>query len=231
MTLMSEAILNFLIQDEPLLRRLKKGFFRIARKSPIVGGIIREKVEKTKREMASDGPWVLPEGHTYRKTLPEEGFKDPDLWKEIDHYGSLNDVNWQKGRCSGTIYCAENDNNELLSEVYKRYCWTNPLHVECFKDVRKMEAEIVAMCGKLFHHPDRVYGSVTSGGTESILMSMKTHRDWGREVKGISKPNIVVPKTAHPAFDKAAAYFKIHIIHIEVLSGTDRPIITCHVTG
>ena len=47
-------------------------------------------------------------------------------------------------------------------------------------------------------------------------MSMKTHRDWARETKGIDKPNIVCPITAHPAFDKAAAYFKIHIIHVPV---------------
>ena len=53
-------------------------------------------------------------------------------------------------------------------------------------------------------------------GTESILMSMKTHRDWAREVKGIDKPNIVVPNCGHPAFDKAAAYFKIHIIAVPV---------------
>jgi hypothetical protein len=53
-------------------------------------------------------------------------------------------------------------------------------------------------------------------GTESILMSMKTHRDYFREYKGIDKPNIVCPITAHPAFDKAAAYFKIHIIHVPV---------------
>ena len=47
-------------------------------------------------------------------------------------------------------------------------------------------------------------------------MSMKTHRDWARETKGIDKPNIVCAITAHPAFDKAAAYFRIHIIHIPV---------------
>ena len=50
---------------------------------------------------------------------------------------------------------------------------------------------------------------VVALGTESVLMSMKSHRDWGYEMKGIDKPNIIVPTTAHPAFDKAAAYFKV----------------------
>jgi len=216
LTLMSEAILNFLIQDEPLLSRFKKGAFKTIRKAPIIGAIIKDKVDKTKAEMANDGPWVLPEGHKYQTKLPEKGLEDGEVMSVIDKYNSLNDVVWQKGRCSGTIYCAEEDKNELLSAVYKKYCWTNPLHVDCFKDVRKMEAEVVTMCGELFHHPGHANGSVTSGGTESILMSMKTHRDYFRESKGIDKPNIVCPITAHPAFDKAAAYFKIHIIHVPV---------------
>ena len=65
LTLMSEAILNFLMQDEPLLSRLKKGLFKAARASPIIGTIIKEKVDKTKAQMANDGPWVLPEGNYF----------------------------------------------------------------------------------------------------------------------------------------------------------------------
>ena len=45
-----------------------------------------------------------------------------------------------------------------------------------------------------------------SSGSESILMSMKAHRDWARDTKGIDKPNVVLANTAHPAFDKAARY-------------------------
>ena len=54
--------------------------------------------------------------------------------------------------------------------MYKKYCWTNPLHVDCFKDVRKMEAEVVAMCGHMFNHPDKASGSVTSGGTVTVVV-------------------------------------------------------------
>lgn len=195
---------------------MKKGLFRMARRAPIVGAIIKEKVDKTKADMANDGPWVLPEGYTYQTSLPEKGLSDSDLWTEVDKNNNLNDVDWREGRCSGTVYCSGDDKNDMLGEMYKKFCWTNPLHVDCFKDVRKMEAECVAMVGHMFNHPGSPCGSVTSGGTESILMSMKAHRDWGRENKGIEKPNIVCPITAHPAFDKAASYFKIRIIHVKV---------------
>ena len=62
LTLMSEAILNFIMQDEPIFSRMKKSLFKIVRKSPIIGTMIKEKVDKTKADMANDGPWVLPKG-------------------------------------------------------------------------------------------------------------------------------------------------------------------------
>jgi glutamate/tyrosine decarboxylase-like PLP-dependent enzyme len=55
-------------------------------------------------------------------------------------------------------------------------------------------------------------GTVTSGGSESIHLAMKTYRDWGRKEKGIRKPEIVLPDSAHVAFDKAGDYFSIKIM-------------------
>ena len=56
-------------------------------------------------------------GHTYQVALPAKGLDDKELFTTIAHYNSLNDVEWRAGRCSGTIYCAEEDKNEMLSEV------------------------------------------------------------------------------------------------------------------
>lgn len=67
---------------------------------------------------------------------------------------------------------------------------SNPLHPEVFPAVRKMEAEIVAMCLKMYRGPEGSAGAMTSGGTESIIMSVKTHRDWARSVKGITEPEM-----------------------------------------
>lgn len=57
---------------------------------------------------------------------------------------------------------------------------------------------------------------MTSGGTESIMMACKAFRDYGREEKGIKKPEMAVPTTAHAAFDKAAQYLGIRIRWIPV---------------
>ena len=80
---------------------------------------------------------------------------------------------------------------EVIVDAFKRYCVSNPLHPDVFPAVRKMEAEIVAMCLRMYNNPSGA-GTTTSGGTESIIMSVKTHRDWAREVKGITEPEMYV---------------------------------------
>lgn len=57
---------------------------------------------------------------------------------------------------------------------------------------------------------------MTTGGTESIMMACKAYRDYGKEVNGITKPNIVMPRTAHSGFDKAAQYLGIYIRYVDV---------------
>ena len=80
----------------------------------------------------------------------------------------------------------------------------------------KMESEIISMTAKMLHcdavkehHPgDEVCGTVTSGGTESIIMAMKVYRDQARAEAGIKAPEVIMPRTAHPAFNKAGEYLE-----------------------
>ncbi len=81
---------------------------------------------------------------------------------------------------------------------------------------------MIAMTLRLFNAPETGAGSVTSGGTESILMSIKAHRDMGFELKGIRDPEIVVAVSAHAAFDKGAHYFGVKIRHIPVCQKTGK---------
>eukprot|EP00742_Colponemidia_sp_Colp-10_P017011 GILJ01019538.1.p1 GENE.GILJ01019538.1~~GILJ01019538.1.p1 ORF type:complete len:451 (+),score=39.87 GILJ01019538.1:189-1355(+) len=80
-----------------------------------------------------------------------------------------------------------------------------------------MEAEIAAMVVDMYNGTERgACGAVTSGGTESIGMAVKVYRDWGLNVLGITSPTIVLPITAHPAFDKAAAFYGVRLIKVPV---------------
>ena len=61
-----------------------------------------------------------------------------------------------------------------------------------------------------------VAGFMTSGGTESILCAVKAARERGREERGITEPEMVVPASAHAAFHKAAHYFGIRLHKVPV---------------
>lgn len=80
-----------------------------------------------------------------------------------------------------------------------------------------MEAEVVAMTVELFNGKAGTHcGTMTSGGTESILMAMKAYRDYAKQTRGVADPELICPVTAHAAFDKACNYFGIKLVHVPV---------------
>jgi sphinganine-1-phosphate aldolase len=96
------------------------------------------------------------------------------------------------------------------------FALSNPLHPDVFPFTRKMEAEIISMCLRLFNGGEDSCGVMTSGGTESIMLAMKAYRDWARAEKGIVSPEIIIAKTAHAAFHKAGSTFGIDVIEVDV---------------
>ena len=93
------------------------------------------------------------------------------------------------------------------------------MHFDTWPSSVKFEAEIVSMTANMLgadKTKDEIAGTVSSGGTESILLAMKTYRDWGRAEKWITKPEMIVPTTAHAAFDKASQFFNIKAVRVPV---------------
>ena len=69
------------------------------------------------------------------------------------------------------------------------------------------------MIANLLRGSPEVVGNMTTGGTESIMLAVKTVRDYARLVKpGITAPEMVLPHTAHAAFHKAAHYLGIKTV-------------------
>jgi len=67
------------------------------------------------------------------------------------------------------------------------------------------------MCCSIFSGSETACGSISSGGTESIMLACKAYRDHYRTAKGITKPNMVCCVTAHPAFDKSCHFLGIKV--------------------
>jgi sphinganine-1-phosphate aldolase len=127
------------------------------------------------------------------------------------------DVQWQKGRAFSLVYHAGKEVDDLLKEASLLFFSENGLNPAAFPSLRKFETEITAMTASLLGGDDNTAGSVTSGGTESLLMTVKTARDWARKNRPeIKQPEMILPITGHPAFEKAAEYFGVKAVHIPV---------------
>lgn len=127
------------------------------------------------------------------------------------------DVQWRAGKTWGLIYDPGSEVTELLKEAYTLFFSENGLNPMAFPSLRKFETEVVAMTAALLGGDDETVGNMTSGGTESILLTVKTARDWARARKpAITEPEMILPATAHPAFEKAGHYLCVKPVHIPV---------------
>lgn len=89
---------------------------------------------------------------------------------------------------------------------------SNAVYAANFPQVVRFERELVTSAAELFHAPG-VYGSVTSGGTESIILAVLSARQRFRRLYGTAVvPEIVLPHSAHPAFWKAADYLGLVVV-------------------
>ena len=169
--------------------------------------------------------------HPYRdrfetfSKLPTSGRPREEILSLMEELRALEEPRWKAGYASGSVYHGDSEHIDFLNQVYAIQSQANQLHPDVWPSAAKFEAEIVAMtahmlnadkAGAPFGSEDGICGSVSSGGSESILLAMKTYRDWAEETKGITAPEIVVPVTAHAAFHKAAQYFNIDLRLVEM---------------
>jgi glutamate/tyrosine decarboxylase-like PLP-dependent enzyme len=118
------------------------------------------------------------------------------------------------GRTLAYVYdsgLAEAD--EVGRTALASYASSNGLDPTAFPSLLQMENDLVGHAARLLDAPASVVGSVTSGGTESILLAVQTARDAHPEVE---RPSMVLPSTAHAAFHKAAHYFGVRAVLVPV---------------
>ncbi len=146
------------------------------------------------------------------KPLPSKGMTKEEVVSLLRARKS-EDSDWHRGRMFGLIYFAGEDVEEMAKAAYSEYMFENALSPFDFPSLLKMETEFISMAGTLFGGDEETAGAMTSGGTESILMAVKAARDWARARRpDIQNPELVVPLTAHPAFNKAAHYLGLKIV-------------------
>lgn len=151
--------------------------------------------------------------------IPEAGCDRTEVIRQLQELRGREEARWKEGFVSGAVYHGDQGHIDFLNQVYAINSQSNPLHSDVWPSTAKFEAEIVSMTANMLgatHAAGQICGTVSSGGTESILLAMKAYRDAARDRKGITSPEMIIPSSAHAAFDKAASYFNIKAVRIPV---------------
>ena len=152
------------------------------------------------------------------KLLPLQGIPAPQVFDELESLRA-GDVDWRGGRVFSLAYYAGPEAIAVAEDAYRRFSGENALSTDAFPSLRIMQQDVLTMVGPWLGADKDSAGFMTSGGTESILMVVKAARDQFAQTNGVTNPNVVLPTSAHAAFEKAFHYFGVESRRAEV--GTD----------
>ena len=143
---------------------------------------------------------------TIMSVLPQQGIDASVLVHQLQSEGDSQDKTWREGKISGTVYAVSPSHTELMNAAYAAFSWSNPLHAGVWPSVNTMEAETITMTANMLGKQqtvDNVCGAMTSGGTESILLAIKSHLVYYGRFRSIEHPELICCSTAHASVDKA----------------------------
>jgi sphinganine-1-phosphate aldolase len=148
-------------------------------------------------------------------SLSNQGASRDEVFSQLQQLHEQ-DTKWHDGRVFSLVYHANDEHTEFLKKVYSLYFHENGLNPGAFPSIKKYESEVVSIAANLLGGGETAAGAMTSGGSESIMMAVKTYRDWALATKQISQPEMILSNTVHPAFDKALHYFRVKPVIVKV---------------
>jgi glutamate/tyrosine decarboxylase-like PLP-dependent enzyme len=146
------------------------------------------------------------------KTIPANGIEHAKVLALLKDFG-IDDANYRDSKIWSLVYYLGEEHTSFLKEAYGLYFSENALNPMAFKSLKRMETEIVQMASSLLQGDNRVVGTMTSGGTETCLLPVVTYRERATAMRNLPfKPELIVPRSIHVAWEKAAKYFGIKMV-------------------
>ena len=144
--------------------------------------------------------------------FPQKGISREEIFATLNSIRT-GDGDWKHGRMFSLVYNAGEEVEKLAGEAYTLFMHENALSPFAFPSLLKMETEVVSMMAGLLGGDSETVGFMTSGGSESIMLAVKTARDFARARRPeIVNPELIMPSSAHPAFNKAAHYLGLKTV-------------------
>ena len=145
-------------------------------------------------------------------TIPAQGIDADAVLAQMAGLAE-GDVQWAENRVFGLVYHQSDAHTELVRKAHNLFFSTNALNPMAFGSLQKMEHDVVRMTAKMLHGDDEVVGTMSAGGTDSILLAIYTYRQYARKKKPwIRRPEIVVPESAHASFYKGGEFFDVKTV-------------------
>lgn len=135
--------------------------------------------------------------------MPATGRARADLMAELAAR-KAGDRDWRRGRLAVYFYWLDEELERVQQEAYLAFWTENNLGQRAFPSLKSIEDEVISMALSLLGGGAASGGTFTSGGSESIFLAMMAARNKARAQRGVTKPNIVLPNSAHLTFDRAA---------------------------
>ena len=149
-----------------------------------------------------------------RTPIPEKGERPEQILETMSAL-KQGDADWHGGRTFSLVYHAGDEHLRLLQDAYSMFIAENLLNPMAFKSLKRMEHEVVRMTADMLHGGPEAVGSMSSGGTESVLLAVKTYRDRARRKRPwVRRPELVAPRTIHVAHEKACKYFGLRLVKV-----------------
>jgi len=141
--------------------------------------------------------------------IPTQGRKPEEILKDLREL-KKDDIQWRNGRLFSYIYHPGDEGEALLKAAYTEYLTENGIDPTSFPSLVHMENDVIGFMTRWMRGDENTVGHLTTGGTESLLLSLKTARDRARMLQPhITKPEVILPFTVHSSFFKACAYFDL----------------------
>ncbi len=150
------------------------------------------------------------------KPMPDTGQDSNEILQQLDNFKE-HDPNYKDGRVWSLVYYLDEDHSAFIKDSYHKFACENGLNPTAFKSLKKFETDVISATADILNGTEEVCGVVTSGGTESCLMAVKTYRDMAKETRGVTSPEMVIPESAHVAWFKASEYFGVKIRLVPLL--------------
>lgn len=209
----------------------------------LVHGVVKKEALTFSKQVKSTGS-AEAQAKSPSVKIPKQGIPPAELLKKLNELKAT-EKQPEEGRLFALVYTGNDEHfdvqkkafdlfaektglspqhDELLRLYREAFMHENALNPMMFPTLRRFENEVVSMTASMLNGDENVVGCLTSGGTESVLMAIKTYRDRARHLyPNITHPEMVAPITIHPCHEKAAHYFGVTIIHVSVDNTTGLP--------